>query len=610
MQARESVFYLAYLASTLQSRDRGYKNDFPSNRDFSRAKSQTPTGRTFSHLATLLNRGKVNEVDRVVAVTGGLFHPSGIVCVMTSPATSPVQSPTISPSSSGHGLTTSDAKGSQNIPVNLNNECETNIILGRNSADKNGVLSTQQFVSDEKVACDAALSLSSTALKDLSFFEYTIASIRVLRGSAAIIRQNKDRKLEAVEAAQMFFVTACRNKILDRLKHIQTAYGLWTKLGAWEPQASDPLLKSSMALRHPLMIQLFARFGLTVVVPGDLQINNSNAVIVFRIIVECLELLQTSLKSRDIPGFVGVANALVTLLAGIPLALWSVPSLVDHLKTLYFFNTTYPATEEDEDSTSVGNVDISKASPVCLLFYQSIQAVCAWNTGARYLIGSTIAQHQIPIHLSLLDLPREPVDVHSAQELLDRWTPRADWEKSVLEQLKNEVESLDLPQAVSKGAVHCEAGLVAALYYQQQDRTDLDVTEPAIVTDAFASLSEATQKLSEKPHFAIGVAKKWCPMCKMLIDILPDNDTSFKIEYGGNHTRYHPWAPPHWLPTSVLEKLEEVLLQVVGEMVASGNHLQLSRAPSPSSIRSRMDWLDTTATVEASRALLAQSSNP
>src|ERR1700761_3270801 len=94
----------------------------------------------------------------------------------------------------------------------------------------------------------------------------------------------------------------------------------------------------------------------------------------------------------------------------------------------------------------------------------------------------------------MLDLPREPVNAHSAQELLDRWTPRADWDESVLAQLKNEVESLQSPHAEFKGAVHCEAGLVAGLYlYQQQDRTDLDVTEPAIVTNAFASLSEATQ---------------------------------------------------------------------------------------------------------------------
>ncbi|KAJ7226027.1 hypothetical protein GGX14DRAFT_642529 [Mycena pura] len=413
-----------------------------------------------------------------------------------SPANSPVQSPNI-PSSSGHESTTVDAKSSQSIP---NNGYETNIVLSRNSADNNGVLSAQQFVSDEKrYSCyglsDAALGLSHTALKELSFSEYSKASIRVLRGSAAIICQNKDRKLAAIEAAQIFFVTACRNKILDRLKHIQTTYGSWIQLRAWEPQASDPRFQSSMPLRHPLFTRLFAKFGLEVVVPGELQINNSNAVIVFRIIIESLKKLQHALKMTNFRGFVGVANALATLLSNIPPALWSLPSLVGHLKKLYFAHTTYAATDEDkedEDSTSVGNQDLSKASPVCLLLYRSIQAVCAWNTGVRYLIGSTIAQHQIPIHLSMLDLPREPVNAHSAQELLDRWTPRANWDESVLDQLKNEVKALELLQAASKGAVHCEAGLVAALYlYQQKDRTD--VTEPAIVTSAFASLHEATE---------------------------------------------------------------------------------------------------------------------
>ncbi|KAJ7226073.1 hypothetical protein GGX14DRAFT_642712 [Mycena pura] len=104
MQARESVYYLAYIATLQPDPDRTYIQ--PSR-----------------NLAESRKGQRVNEVDRVVAVTGGLFHPSVIVCVMTSPATSPVQSPNISPSSSGHGLT-SDAKGSQNTPDNLNNEAQ------------------------------------------------------------------------------------------------------------------------------------------------------------------------------------------------------------------------------------------------------------------------------------------------------------------------------------------------------------------------------------------------------------------------------------------------------------------------------------------------------
>ncbi|KAJ7292872.1 hypothetical protein C8J57DRAFT_8813 [Mycena rebaudengoi] len=239
-----------------------------------------------------------------------------------------------------------------------------------------------------------------------------------------------------------------------------------------------------------------------------------------------------------------------TVLSTIPIALWSSPSLIAHLETRYFAHTTYAATEkeeeeeEEEDLISVDDTDMSKAPHICLLFYRSVQAVCAWNRCARYLIGSTIAQNQVPIHLSMLDLPREPVNAHSAQELLARWTPRADWSESLLDQLKVELDLLQPLRADSKGAVHCEAGLVMALYlHQQRDRTDLDAVEPEIVTKAFASLSEATEKLPQYPAFAIGIAKKYCPICKMLIDILQNNDTSFKIEYGGNHSRYYPWPP-------------------------------------------------------------------
>jgi len=134
-----------------------------------------------------------------------------------------------------------------------------------------------------------------------------------------------------------------------------------------------------------------------------------------------------------------VANALASLLSTIPPALWNIPSLVSHLLFLYYQNPS--SVEDEEDSISIGNPKI-EASPVCLLFYRSVEAVCAWNTGMRYLISSTIAQHQIPVHLSMLDLPREPLTAHSSEALLERWNSKAreaNWSDSLLSRFKQKM---------------------------------------------------------------------------------------------------------------------------------------------------------------------------
>lgn len=72
------------------------------------------------------------------------------------------------------------------------------------------------------------------------------------------------------------------------------------------------------------------------------------------------------------------------------------------------------------------------------------------------------------------------------------------------------------------------------------------------------------------------------------------------LELPGRHNRYHPWVPPHWLPDSILIKLEAELLHIVTRMATVRDHLASSRASSPSSDDSASHDL-----MEDSRALLA-----
>ncbi|KAJ7601871.1 hypothetical protein FB45DRAFT_969603 [Roridomyces roridus] len=82
---------------------------------------------------------------------------------------------------------------------------------------------------------------------------------------------------------------------------------------------------------------------------------------------------------------------------------------------------------------------------------------------------------------------------------------------------------------------------------------------------------------------SIGVAKKTCPMCKMLAQAIL-SQKSLTVQLPGAHSTFFPWVPPEWLPLDVLDSLEKTLLGHVKEMI-SGDHLTRSRASSPFSDR-------------------------
>ncbi|KAF8215037.1 hypothetical protein K438DRAFT_1749137 [Mycena galopus ATCC 62051] len=248
---------------------------------------------------------------------------------------------------------------------------------------------------------------------------------------------------------------------------------------------------------------------------------------------------------------------------------------------------------------------VSRARPEVRAFYRAIDAVCAWTTGSRYILSSSIAKSKAPLSLSIVDLPREDVPEHSVEVLAARWMERGRWTPSthqiVTESLRSfqadaqekeskarrramsgtvttegavEVETSAPTIASVSGACHCEAGLIASVIIRQfQLEPQL---EPTVLTDGFADLD-----VSPEASFTIGVAKKCCPTCKFLIDILR-TDNRFKIDIAGAHSRFTPWVPPTWLPLKVLDQMEERLLSVVKNMVTERN-FSGSRASSPAS---------------------------
>ncbi|KAJ7292801.1 hypothetical protein C8J57DRAFT_1267136 [Mycena rebaudengoi] len=199
-----------------------------------------------------------------------------------------------------------------------------------------------------------------------------------------------------------------------------------------------------------------------------------------------------------------------------------------------------------------------------------LEAVCAWSTAARYLLAGPISREEIPIYISIVDLPRQPIQEHSQLDLLEHWGQLAGWSKPLRNAVTKKLRPMDL--RTDRGAVHCEAGLVASLLLRRHT-VDVHSPEPPVLTEAFAHL---TAKLPDAER-AIGMAKKCCPMCRLLIETLQASPTFLRLEYGGGHSRFHPWVPPHWLPSSVLEDLEKRLLHRVSDMVSIGAHLEGSR---------------------------------
>ncbi|KAJ7071852.1 hypothetical protein B0H15DRAFT_85349 [Mycena belliarum] len=118
-----------------------------------------------------------------------------------------------------------------------------------------------------------------------------------------------------------------------------------------------------------------------------------------------------------------------------------------------------------------------------------------------------------------------------------------------------------------RGACHSEAGLMAAILSGMKSNDD-------------AQLESAAEL-----RMAIGVAKKCCPICRMLSEqALEQYDVH--VELPGRHSRYHPWVAPHWLPRQITAELESRLILIVHGMTKHMKDLHSSRSSSPSSDRS------------------------
>ncbi|KAF8214980.1 hypothetical protein K438DRAFT_1800544, partial [Mycena galopus ATCC 62051] len=465
--SRESIYYLSALAEFLQTEGKGpedIENELiasirsPNTNPDTMRRSRA---RFVNHLSTLFTRGRTNdEASRIVAVAAGPPMLDKMSLVVTSSPTS-TSTHTTSPTTSPS--TTSSA-----------------ISLSRNS-ENNGSFKQEVIYPEDDFDSVLALALK---IDKASFEHYVTLSLRLLRSGAARIRASPSSAPEIAIPVHRFFVQACFQKIKARFNGMKRHYPL-DALRDWHPIGSEleKIPSSEVKITHSAIQKLLV----------DAQGANN------------LFLFDSSTATLW-------WGALIRLLLAMDQCV-NEPEHVD---------------EEDEEvlGEALGpeKINLSNVQPEVRAFYHTLDAIssCAWTTGSRFLLFSSISKSKAPLYLAMVDLPREDVPVHSPEALAAHWKEIGKWDHSTHHQATENLQSIrqasfheiakrkeaagkrqpisdtviteDAPETnttaipSTQGACHCEAGLVASIFLRQQDLESKDLDEPLVLTDAFADL--------------------------------------------------------------------------------------------------------------------------
>ncbi|KAJ6589142.1 hypothetical protein B0H19DRAFT_231795 [Mycena capillaripes] len=207
----------------------------------------------------------------------------------------------------------------------------------------------------------------------------------------------------------------------------------------------------------------------------------------------CLE----DLSQETVAAFAGLSSTIHQLLQSLPTAFWAIPSLGVHLKKVRKVGAPVPGTaplaetegveSEEEDLLAADKPLASTVDGECILFHRAVNALCAWTTGLNYLLQQPFSQSPIPLHLSVIELRRRPINAVSANELLKYWDGRCTWTKDVaVQRIVQSFQSKD--PSVRTGACHCEAGLMASLV-ARANPDEQSVQEPPILSSSVGWLA-------------------------------------------------------------------------------------------------------------------------
>ncbi|KAJ6466273.1 hypothetical protein C8R45DRAFT_1021137 [Mycena sanguinolenta] len=572
VETRASIYYLSSFAQFLQPKETEL------HQEETRDASATKKVRVVNHLSTLFSRGRAaDEEIRVVAVAASVLRDELEVYVTTSAVAAQTES---------------------------SDQSNKTLLLSRNSgSEKDGNWTLKTIPAGEDY--DTVLRLTQNT--KLPFSDFVHISVRLLRaGGARIIAQPANRDSIHQEVA-IFFVRSCLSKIKARFAALRMTYGELASLKGWTPLPGDSVEPAQPVISHR-WVRSFLEDAKIQDTAGNFQFDTGNAPLWWGCLVDMLVEMGSVISNKDPTVVSAFLEATHYFLSVIPSDLWRMEGLIGHLRRCRLLKQPK---FEDEDTQDESTADALPAGDDSLpeetrAFFRGVDAVCAWTTGARYLLRSQLAKSTAPLVISLVDFPRGDIKESTPEALINRWRSVASepWPDETLPSIKDRLvkfqktmpgmdsvanvadsaataagpdpvaEVADPTIGTRKGACHCEAGLIASIYLRQKDLLkDLPPGkgEPPAVANAFANFSAKT-----RDSFTVGVAKKCCPTCKILIDILRGHELDLHIS--GAHSRFHPWVPPQWLPDDIIEELEKRLVKVVSELLVNP-----SRASSPTS---------------------------
>ncbi|KAJ7928790.1 hypothetical protein B0H13DRAFT_1966188 [Mycena leptocephala] len=396
-----------------------------------------------------------------------------------------------------------EAAPQQNGPA----EEQHHIIITRNSEFRNPTGTTDEIVIPpvhlDPSGLNHLLSLDCpTTAYSLHFAEFVHSSLSLLRAAAVRIKAEPEKTAE-IQAAPK-----------SRLGRFVSTYGDLESLRKWTPTPTERVDDSTFVIKDKTTRIVLGGIGL---VP---HANRTG-------IGQIIGLLRRAVQQGNIPSAAGYS-------------LLALPSLKQHLGSRRLsLKTTAVNDEADADADVTWRIwrmnltVVTTTTHETRLFCRAVASLCAWTTGPNALLGSPIARSTLDITISIRDLPRVPLRKRG------KWD--SDLRTKAISSLREKYAN---KQALgsSEGECHCEAALMASIYMQRP------------------------QSFQDFPsHIPIGVAKKCCPLCKMLAD------------------HFCAWVPPESLPLSVVEELENQMLKVIKAMLEHGKHLKGSRASSPGS---------------------------
>lgn len=250
------------------------------------------------------------------------------------------------------------------------------------------------------------------------------------------------------------------------------------------------------------------------------------------------------------------------------------------------------------------------------MFVRMLLGCTAWDHAAAHLVKRSFLRTPQPIVLHMVDLPHNPNSNPKPADV-DAMVKAWDFSPSEFTEIE---EPLTLTRRrPSRGACHCEAGIMATILAAA---TSSILAPSDIVTPLFSDsnikkvfekivnsvcslllasaltliyhvqlapgvciiLSTFGTNISEyclQEPISIGVGKKPCPCCTILAEVLCEK-YSIKIEMPGAHSTFFPWLPPAWLPDEVLEAMEKKMLDLVKKFATAPIPSSTSTSPASS----------------------------